>query len=227
MKKNSLLFLYIKNNVYFCRPNGRFMKDSKEHIITVASKLFLQKSFKEVTMKEIVEKTGLSKGALYHYFESKEQLFIEVLDFFFTCVMIHSYENYTKDSFYKFYHDYTDEIKTFSKNYVPIFKGDESEAVFTLNYFTLAFDALKLFPEFRDKMMVEQKKELKIWMEVIENARNKGEIKSSMTDEEIAKTFLYLSDGVAMHVILEGVGIEEMIAPFLSLWDKLYEQIKA
>ena len=54
------------------------MNESKEHIITVASKLFLQKNFKEVTMKEIVDKTGLSKGAFYHYFESKEQLFLEV-----------------------------------------------------------------------------------------------------------------------------------------------------
>lgn len=202
------------------------MNDSKEHIIIVACKLFLQKSFKEVTMKEIVAKTGLSKGAFYHYFESKEQLFIEVLDFFFTCIMIHAYENYTKDSFYNFYHDYANEIKAYSKKYASIFKGDESDDVFSLNYFTLAFDALKLFPEFRDKMIVEQKKELKIWMDVIENARNKGEIKSSMTDEEIAKTFIYLSDGVAMHVILHGVKIEEMVSPFLTLWDKLYEQLK-
>ena len=52
---------------------------SKEHILITAFSLFLQKSFKEVTMKEIVKETGLSKGAFYHYFESKEQLFLELL----------------------------------------------------------------------------------------------------------------------------------------------------
>ena len=71
------------------------MNDSKEHIITVASRLFLQKSYKEVTMKDIVDATGLSKGAFYYYFSSKEQLFFEVLDFFFTGVMSHDYNSYS------------------------------------------------------------------------------------------------------------------------------------
>ncbi len=203
------------------------MNDSKEHIITIASKLFLQKSFKEVTMKEIVEKTGLSKGAFYHYFESKEQLFLEVLDFFFTDVMTHAYEKYSKESFYDFYHDYANEVRTFSKMYLDKFKGDESEDEFNMNYFSLAFDALKLFPEFRGKMIIGLDNELKIWTDVIKKSRDNGEIKSSMTDEEIAQTFIYLSDGVGMHMITRGATIEEMVSPFIVLWDKLYEQRKA
>ena len=203
------------------------MNDSKEHIITVACKLFLQKSFKEVTMKEIVEKTGLSRGAFYHYFESKEQLFLEVLDFFFTNVMKHGYEYYSRNSFYEFYHDYANEVRSFGNTYLDKFKGDESEGELTMNYFTLAFDALKLFPEFRKKMLVGMKEELSIWLEIIKSAREKGEIISPMTDEEIAQTFIYLSDGVAMHMIMRGTKIEDMIDPFLTLWDKLYEQIRA
>jgi TetR/AcrR family transcriptional regulator, transcriptional repressor for nem operon len=203
------------------------MSDSKEHIIMVACKLFLQKSYKEVTMKEIVEKTGLSKGAFYHYFESKEQLFLEVLDFFFTCVMTHAYETYSRESFYKFYHDYANEVKGFVKEYIFKFKAeDESDEVFSMNYFTLAFDALKLFPEFRGKMIAGQEKELKIWTDVIDDARKKGEIKSSMTNEEIAKLFIYVGDGLAMHMVLKGAKMEEMVSPFLALWDRLYDQMK-
>jgi AcrR family transcriptional regulator len=58
------------------------MNDTKEHIITTSLKLFLQKNFKEVTMKEIVNATRLSKGAFYHYFESKEKVFKEVVRHF-------------------------------------------------------------------------------------------------------------------------------------------------
>jgi len=203
------------------------MNDSKEHIITIASKLFLQKSFKEVTMKEIVEKTGLSKGAFYHYFESKEQLLLEVLDFFFTVVMVHHYEEYSRESFYKFYHDYANGAKTIGEKYFDKFKGNESESEFNMNYFSLAFDALKLFPEFREKMILGLKNELKIWSEVIKRARENGEIKSFMTDEELAQIFIYLSDGIVLHMIIRGSKIDEMISPSLVLWDKLYEQIKA
>ena len=201
------------------------MNDSKEHIIKISSKLFLQKSFKEVTMKDIVQKTGLSKGAFYHYFESKEQLFLEVLDYFFTNVMVHTYDKYSRESFYKFYHDYANSAILFSL-YQSEFADSDSEEEFNMNYFTLAFDALKLFPEFRIKMMEGQKQEIEIWSDVIKNARNNGEIKSLMTDAEIAKTYIYLSDGVAMHMILGGIKREKMIMPFLSLWDKLYEQMK-
>ena len=53
---------------------------TKEHILNVCTGLFLQKGFKDLTMKEIVEKTGMSKGAIYHYFDSKENLFLEVIN---------------------------------------------------------------------------------------------------------------------------------------------------
>lgn len=202
------------------------MSDAKEHIIKVACKLFLQKSFKEVTMKELVRSTGLSKGAFYHYFESKEKLFFAVLEYFFTTIMVHAYENYSKESFYRFYHDYANEIKSYSKEYLKIFIGEEEETEFNMNYFTLAFDALKLFPEFRARMVEEQNKELNIWTDVIGEARKKGEIRSAMSDEEIAQLFIYSSDGVAMHMVMAGTKIEEMVTPFMNLWDKLYEQIK-
>jgi AcrR family transcriptional regulator len=46
------------------------MSDSRTHILETAANLFMQKSYKEVTMKEIVDKTGLSKGAFYLHFRS-------------------------------------------------------------------------------------------------------------------------------------------------------------
>jgi len=203
------------------------MNDSKEHIITVASRLFLQKSYKEVTMKEIVDKTGLSKGAFYHYFESKEQLFLEVLDFFFTDIMKHAYEKYSRKSFYQFYHDYANEMKTFGKTYLDKFGENETEKELSMNYFSLAFDALKLFPEFKEKMLLGMKHEFEIWESVIKKARESGEINSAMSDEQIAQTFIYLSDGIGMHMIMEGAPIDEMVKPYVELWDKLYELMKA
>jgi TetR/AcrR family transcriptional regulator, transcriptional repressor for nem operon len=207
------------------------MNDSKEHIIKIACKLFLRKSFKEVTMKELVKSTGLSKGAFYHYFESKEQLFLAVLEYFFSTIMVHNYSNYSKESFYQFYNDYANEIKSYTRVYLTEFLDEDESDVeageFTMNYFTLAFDALKLFPEFRERLVIEQKQEQKIWTDVIADARIKGEIRSAMTDEEIAQLFIFSSDGVAMHMVMAGMRVEEMVEPFMNLWNKLYDQIKA
>jgi len=202
------------------------MNDSKEHIILISSKLFLQKSFKEVTMKEIVENTGLSKGAFYHYFTSKEQLFLEVLNYFFEQVS-RKYENYSNESLYQFYHDYANETVTLTKKYLAKFENELSEVSITMNYFSLIFDALKLYPEFREKIITEFNKEIGYWTKAVERARSKGEIYSPMTDKEISELFMYLSDGVGMHMIMRGMDIQNIINPFINLWDKLYAEIKA
>lgn len=47
-----------------------------------AYRLFAEKGFKEVTMKDICERTGLSRGGLYRHYESTEQIFLEIVDAF-------------------------------------------------------------------------------------------------------------------------------------------------
>jgi AcrR family transcriptional regulator len=59
------------------------MNNSREHILQTAFKLLLQKSYHEVTMQDIVQVSGMSKGAFYHYFNSKEAVFKEIVQHFF------------------------------------------------------------------------------------------------------------------------------------------------
>jgi len=201
------------------------MRDTKKCILSVALKLFLQKNFKEVTMKEIVEETGLSKGAFYHYFESKEKLFHEIIDYFFSSVINVDFDTYSRESLYQFYNDCTDKIDTFSIQFGKSNKGSE-ENYFNMNFFFLIFDALKMFPEFRERMKEYHKKELIAWTDVIKKARESGEIRSTMNDKQIAMIFIHTSDGVAMNLVLNG-NMKNMKKELKSLWDKFYESLKA
>lgn len=51
----------------------------KRYILETARKVFMEKGFKRVTMKDIVEACDISRGGLYLYFESTSQIFLEVL----------------------------------------------------------------------------------------------------------------------------------------------------
>ena len=51
----------------------------KRYILETARKVFMDKGFKTVTMKDIVEACEISRGGLYLYFESTSQIFMEVL----------------------------------------------------------------------------------------------------------------------------------------------------
>lgn len=47
---------------------------SREKILNAAGEIFEQKGFDAATMQDITEKCGLSKGAIYHHFKSKEEI---------------------------------------------------------------------------------------------------------------------------------------------------------
>ena len=47
---------------------------SKGKIIDAAMKLFLEKGYENTTMQDIVEASGMSKGTIYHYFKSKQEI---------------------------------------------------------------------------------------------------------------------------------------------------------
>ncbi len=57
---------------------GEKGKQTREMIREQAKKLFAQKGFSQVTMKDICEVTGLSRGGLYRHYESTAQIFEEM-----------------------------------------------------------------------------------------------------------------------------------------------------
>ena len=54
--------------------------NSKNQILEAAFKVFVKKGYSKTTMDDIVDVSGLSKGALYHYYKSKKDLFLSLID---------------------------------------------------------------------------------------------------------------------------------------------------
>ena len=200
------------------------MSETKTHILLVSLRLFLQKNFKEVTMKEIVQKTGLSKGAFYYYFESKEKLFYEIIEHFFTAILEYDFARLPSDSLHGFYHANAEQLNTL-RFQLLVNEKDEVEDFISLNFFALLFDAFKLFPEFRSQMEAYHRKELKAWTGVIKTARASGEIRTPLSDEQIAQIFLFTSDGLTMNLTMER-NTSDLDKRLASLWDNFYATLK-
>ncbi len=56
-------------------------QDKKEKIIIAALEIFSQKLFHQVAMSEVAAASGVGKGTIYLYFDSKEALFREVIKY--------------------------------------------------------------------------------------------------------------------------------------------------
>lgn len=59
---------------------GKKGDETKALIRKAALALFVKKGFKDVTMKDICEATGLSRGGLYMHYGSTEQIFDEIIN---------------------------------------------------------------------------------------------------------------------------------------------------
>jgi len=57
------------------------VRDTKHVILKNALQLFLKKGYRAVTYQDLMKKTGLSKGAIYHHFASKDELLEGVFGF--------------------------------------------------------------------------------------------------------------------------------------------------
>lgn len=198
------------------------MNETKKFIIKTALKLFLQKGYKAVTMSELVQATGLSKGAFYHHFESKEQLFKVIVSLFFNLETI-DYSDFPGDSLDEFYHRYVDSVAESMHQLYTYIGGEEAEGSY--NFYLIMFDALRLFPEFLEMEQNQYRQDRKAWEQIINRAKRKKEIRSKVPDEELARLFLYTTDGVFIRFVNENRK-ESYPAVLLKSFDAIYSGLK-
>ena len=57
------------------------ISEKKQQILDAALKVFVNKGYSDTRMNDIVIGSGMSKGAIYHHYNSKRDLFLDLIDF--------------------------------------------------------------------------------------------------------------------------------------------------
>jgi AcrR family transcriptional regulator len=60
------------------RPKGEADDSLPQRLLATASRLFAERGFAGTSVQQIVEAAGVTKGGLYHYFASKDDLLYEI-----------------------------------------------------------------------------------------------------------------------------------------------------
>ena len=75
--------------------DNKNIDNSKEQILEAAMKVFVKNGYEQTKMDVIADVSGLSKGAIYHHYESKKDLFLALIDYweetFFFSVFFNKY----------------------------------------------------------------------------------------------------------------------------------------
>jgi AcrR family transcriptional regulator len=60
------------------RPSGSQGAETRERILDVAQELFIHQGYDKTSLRDIAKRLGITKAALYYYFERKEEILVEL-----------------------------------------------------------------------------------------------------------------------------------------------------
>ena len=112
---------------------SNLIKDkSKKIILDAALSLFVKNGYSQTSMDDIVNLSGLSKGAIYHHYRSKKVLFLSLIDYWETF--------YFKDILNKNISDCNpdDLLREISQNVVIAFKSKKNVFLAELEFWSLS-----------------------------------------------------------------------------------------
>jgi TetR/AcrR family transcriptional regulator, transcriptional repressor for nem operon len=202
--------------IYLCIPIVQYviMSETKEYIIDQAYGLFLSKSYEAVSISDISKSIGFTKGALYHHFTNKEELFKAVIDKYVIINEITGVNlEITLAQYIELSLKKTREIVESLFNKKPDF--------IPISLFALFIDAFRHYPRFaRDKEKL-IKREIEIIKTVMDNAIKTGEIRKEVNTDLMAIIFFSLNLGMASNLLQNTPELA-----LNSLKDQLYELYK-
>jgi len=202
------------------------MTDTRKHILDTAFSLFLTKSYKAVTMSELEKSTGLTKGAFYHYFKNKEDIFVEIVNAVFQKQAQAISELSNVESLNEFIQTYIQllqvEINEI-KERMKICESNNNEADPML--LPLMLEAKQNYPMFEENMKTMVQRKQNVWERIIVKAKETGEIRPDLDASILAETFIALSSGLIKVMFLKR-SINEVFGVVKLQYDQLYRLIK-
>lgn len=194
------------------------MDNTKEFIIDESFKLFLNHSYEAVSISDISQAIGLTKGALYHHFKSKEELFISVIDKYIRFVGFESnFDSMSLESFIEL------SVKQTEKIFQTLFQ--HSMTFSPINYISMIADAFRHYPGYAENQGNFINSEIEKTIQVLKNAIKRGEIREDIDPSLVANNFFAITMGLAGNLV-RNISIEDAIELLKKQTSEFYKLIK-
>lgn len=194
------------------------MNDTKEYIIDEAYKLFLGHSYEAVSISDISQAIGFTKGALYHHFKNKEELFKSVIDKYVHFEgLVADVNSITLAECNRLCLENTNRILRRMFGEQPKFMA--------ISYLTLVADAFRHYPQFGEQTNAFFETETAKTKIVLDNAIKNGEIRSDINTAVLATNYMSTTIGLA-GTLLHNKTIDEVIESLEQQLNELYKLLK-
>ena len=176
--------------------------DRKQQVIAAAVRVFVAKGIQNTSMNEIILASGLSKGGVYHYFESKDDLVLGVLDVFLeiqrdALKLALAQEAPTRDRLETI-------VKAIANSDYVHTQSHYSDVRMSLDMLTLALDK----PVFMTRMQQGYEELMGLLCPIIENGVQQGEFKADTNVRKVAMTISAIFDGLRLQQPLDKLNFD-------------------
>lgn len=196
---------------------------TKDNILISSFRVFLEKGYEKATLNELVKASKVSKGAFYHYFKGKEELFDATIEkyFFEIASPVVKFEPSEEKNFLENVQAYID-----NKNGEVLKVMNRLELDFTANYMNIILEAMKLFEHHKKRSLRLLDAELATYQKIIETAQQKGEVRTDVEASLLAKHFYFMLDGFKFHLLILSDWNVEKYTEVHQLIQQFYQLIK-
>ena len=184
---------------------------TRDRIVAAGFELFLRNGFEGTGLSRILKATNLSKGAFYHYFDSKEALYREVIESFF----LNPIRNFDFAGFDR--QKLKDSRNILADVYTELPEAVDAAGIDMACYFALFFEAFSRLEAFREEMRLYYHKLLESL------ARRTYEQRQVLpkTAENHAVNIIASLEG---HLFLDAIFGTEKIGPLLQQQEAEWEE---
>ncbi|CAL2091113.1 HTH tetR-type domain-containing protein [Tenacibaculum sp. 190524A02b] len=169
--------------------------NSKEVIINSAFELFIKQGYQKTSLKDIMEETQLSKGAIYHHFKSKHEIYLASLDTYFFKL----YEDlFSKNEFSNF----KENIKysyTFFTDLINYIENIGNGITYPIRQFFLFQLESEQDPIIREKIIDTIQHYKQEVTRIIKKAQETKEITNLLSVSVITQQLISMIEGIAIH----------------------------
>ncbi len=191
-------------------------KQGKERIIAASFQLFLERGYKGVGIKDIIAETGLSKGAIYHHFKSKYEIYLASLDLYFFKILNNDFANDTHS-------DLKQQLRSrflFFTNIIDFVENQGDGIAFPIRTYFI----FQLESEQDDEILQKVKVNMDAYrldiIELVQKAKDRGEVSTDIPAAIIAQQLMSMMEGIAIHHSAVKHGCKEFL---LEKYDEVIE----
>ncbi|KGN81787.1 hypothetical protein HW49_03595 [Porphyromonadaceae bacterium COT-184 OH4590] len=192
----------------------------KDLIIQKAFVLFLNKGFNGTSISHIQTAVNTSRGAIYHYFKSKEDIYREVVDrYLITALSVVT--KISEEDKTTLYDTIIYAIKE-RRKIIDDIKSITTEPLSDFYYFKLVYDACDFYKGFVEKINLINHRELSEWKSIIAISIANKEIKNDLNIDFIANNFVLLPQSVGLKYSFNGtLNIDELEMMYFEFYKLL------